>query len=127
MVDTLGLLIAVIVVAASTSDNAGGIEVFNAGKRKTSRLTKLWCDAGFKKTFVEHCRRRNVDAEVVTKIHPGEFVVEPQRWIIERTWSWLMNNRRLQIDYERDPVVHAGFVWVAETRMLLRRLTNHSQ
>ena len=127
LVDTLGLLFAVVVMSASTSDNTGGIEAFNAGKRKSRRLTKVWCDSGFKKTFQQHCRDRNVDAEVVTKIHPGEFVVEPQRWIIERTWAWLMSNRRLQIDYERDPDAHVGFVWAAHSRLLLRRLTNHSQ
>ena len=127
LVDTLGLLFAVVVMSASTSDNTGGIEAFNAGKRKSRRLTKVWCDSGFKKTFQQHCRDRNVDAEVVTKIHPGEFVVEPQRWIIERTWAWLMSNRRLQIDYERDPDAHVGFVWAAHSRLLLRRLKNHSQ
>ena len=58
LVDTLGLLIAVVVVVASTSDNTGGIAVFDEGRAKTSRLEKLWCDSGFKNTFVRHCQRR---------------------------------------------------------------------
>ena len=122
LVDTLGLLISVVVVVASTSDNRGGIEAFEAGRVKTSRLTKLWCDSGFKTTFVNHCRHRGVDAEVVKRIHRHEFHVLPQRWIVERSWSWMMNNRRLQVDYERDPQVTKGFIWVAQTRLLLRRL-----
>jgi hypothetical protein len=40
---------------------------------------------------------------VVNKIHPHRFEVLPKRWVVERTWSWLMNNRRLQVDYERNP------------------------
>lgn len=125
LVDTLGLLIAVVVVAASTSDNQGGIAVFDAGRAKTKRLEKLWCDSGFKTTFVKHCQRRGVDAEVVNRIHPHAFVVLPQRWIVERTWSWLMNSRRLQVDYERDPDVTKGFIWAVQSRLLLRRLTQH--
>lgn len=123
IVDTLGLLIAVIVVAANTSDNAGGIEVTDLARTRSSRFRKLWCDAGFKVTFIEHCRRHHVAVEVVNRIHPHQFVALPRRWVVERTWSWLMNNRRLQVDYERDPVVTEGFVWAAHSRHLLRRLT----
>jgi putative transposase len=49
--------------------------------------------------------------------------VLPRRWIVERTWSWLMNSRRLQVDYERDPIVTEGFIWAAHSRHLMRRLT----
>ena len=95
----------------------------NKAPTKTRRLAKLWCDSGFKKIFIAHCRQRHVSAEVVNRIHAHAFVVLPQRWIVERTWSWTMNNRRLQIDYERDPKVAEGFIWAAHSRLLLRRLT----
>ncbi len=123
IVDTLGLLIAVVVVAASTSDNTGGIAATDLARNRSNRLKMLWCDGGLKKTFIEHCRNRHLAVDVVNKIHPTGFEVLPKRWIVERTWSWLMNNRRLQIDYERHPEVHAGFVWAAHSRYLLRRLT----
>ena len=61
--------------------------------------------------------------EVVNRIHPGRFEALPKRWIVERTWAWLMNSRRLQVDYERDPIVTEGFIWAAHSRYLLRRLT----
>ena len=35
-----------------------------------------------------------------------------------------MNNRRLQVDYERDPIIGEGFIWAAHTRHLLRRIPN---
>jgi transposase len=123
IVDTLGLLVAVVVVAASTSDNSGGIAVADRARTRSSRFAKLWCDAGFKTTFVEHCRDRHVGVEVVNKIHPHRFEVLPKRWIVERTWSWLINSRRLQVEYERDPIVTEGFIWAAHSRYLLRRLT----
>jgi len=122
LVDTTGLLVGVRVVAG-VSDNAGGIIVFDLARPKTDRLSKLWVDAGFKKAFAAHVRSRRVGVEVVNKIHPAGFHVLPRRWVVERTWSWLMNNRRLQIDYERDPTVTEGFVWAAHSRLLLRRLT----
>lgn len=77
--------------------------MFDEGESKTSRLEKLRCDSGFKNTFVRHCSRRGVDAEVVRRIHPPAFVLLPQRWVVERTWSWLVKSRRLQVDYGRDP------------------------
>ncbi len=123
VVDTLGLLVAVVVIAADMSDNVGGIEVADQARDRSGRLSKLWCDAGFKRTFIDHCRNHHLGVEVVNRIHSGRFEVLPKRWIVERTWSWLMNNRRLQIDYERDPIVHEGFIWAAHSRMLLRRLT----
>ncbi len=123
IVDTLGLLVAVVVVAASTSDNAGGIAVVDEAREVSPSMRKLWCDGGFKKAFVKHCRDHKISAEVVNKIHAKGFEVLPRRWVVERTWSWLMNNRRLQIDYERTIKASEGFIWAAQTRFLLRRLT----
>jgi transposase len=123
VVDTLGLLIAVIVMAASTSDNAGGCECVDIAAPKSARLRKLWSDAGFKKTFRWHCRHHKIKAEVVSRRNAHQFEVLPRRWIVERTWAWLVNHRRLRIDYERDPDITAGFVWAAHARLLLRRLT----
>jgi transposase len=126
VVDTLGLLVAVLVVAAATSDNDGGISVVERARPKSARLSKIFCDGGFKRTFITHCGAVHISAEVVNKIHAGVFEVLPRRWVVERTWSWLMNNRRLQVDYERLPIVAEGFVWAAHSRLLLRRLTTPS-
>jgi transposase len=124
LVDTLGLLVAVVVVAANTSDNVGGIATVNAAVDKTDRLVKIWNDSGFKRQFAAHCRTEHrMKAETVNRISAHTFEVLPHRWIVERTWAWLVNHRRLRIDYERDPDVTKGFVWAAHTRLLLRRLT----
>lgn len=124
LVDTIGLLLGVTVMVASTSDNVGGIAVFNVAKAKSERLKLLWVDSGFKNAFAAHCRACQVAVEVVRRIHPHTFVVLPRRWVVERTWSWTMANRRLQVDYERDPDVTKGFIWAAHSRLLLHRLTS---
>lgn len=123
LVDTLGLLLGVTVMIGSTSDNAGGINVFDHAKPKSGRLGRVFVDAGFKNAFAAHLRARKVAVEVVNRIHPHAFVALPKRWIVERTWSWTMANRRLQVDYERDPKVTEGFIWAAHSRLLLHRLT----
>ena len=122
-VDTIGLLLGICVLPANVSDNFGGIAVVDIAAGKSDRLARLWCDAGFKKPFALHSRRHGIDTITVARISEPGFQVVPRRWVIERTWSWIMNHRRLQIDYERDPVVTEGFIWAAHARQLLRRLT----
>jgi putative transposase len=46
----------------------------------------------------------------------------PKRWIVERTFSWLSQNRRLSKDYERLPETGETFVYVAMSRLMVRRL-----
>ena len=122
VVDTLGLLVAVFVVA-SVSNNVGGIAIVDRARNGSARLKKIWCDGGFKKTFIASCGAHHISAKVVNRIHDHRFEVLPRRWVVERTWSWLMNNRRLKVDYERNPIVTEGFVWAAHSRLLLPRLT----
>lgn len=128
VVDTLGLLLAVFVVPAGCSDNIGGIAAIDAAAPKSNRLAKLWVDSGFKHTFTRHCATaHDIAVEVVNRTISHQFQALPRRWVVERTWAWLVNHRRLRIDYERDPVVTAGFVWAAHARLLLRRLTTEPQ
>jgi transposase len=91
----------------------GGITVADRARGRSGRFAKLWCDSGFKRTFIDHCRSHHVGVEVVKRIHPGPLEALPKRWIVERTWAWLMNSRRLQVDYERAPVVTEDFISAA--------------
>ena len=69
IVDTLGLLVAIVVVAASVSDNVGGIATVEKARTKSGRLTKIFCDGGFKRSFVAYCGGAHISAEVVSKIY----------------------------------------------------------
>jgi len=113
IVDTLGLLVAIVVVAASVSDNVGGIATVEKARAKSGRLTKIFVTAASKRSFVAYCGVRTFLPRSCPRYNQGRFEVLPRRWVVERTWSWLMNNRRLQIDYERDPAVTEGFIWAA--------------
>jgi len=75
---------------------------------KSSGLVRAFCDQGFKVAFAAACTGLGIAREVVSRIASSRFEVLPRRWVVERTWSWLMSNRRLQVDYERDPIVSRG-------------------
>ena len=110
-------------MAANLSDNAGGIAAVDRAATKSRRLKKIWHDSGFKKSFATHCSGSGIASQVVNRVSAHSFEVLPRRWVVERTWAWLVNHRRLRVDYEPDPAVAEGFVWAAHTRVLLRRLT----
>jgi transposase len=99
--DTLGLLLAVIVTAASVSDNVIGNDLLDQATTTHPTLTKTWVDAGFKVKTVEHGAALGVDVEIVTKDPQVKgFSVVKRRWVVERTIGWLMHHRRLVRDYE---------------------------
>ncbi|MEN3616234.1 IS5 family transposase, partial [Plantactinospora sp. ZYX-F-223] len=99
--DTLGLLLAVIVTAASASDNTIGIDLLNQAKATHPTLAKTWVDAGFKNKVIEHGAALGIDVEVVTKEpHIRGFSVVKRRWVVERSLGWIMLHRRLARDYE---------------------------
>jgi putative transposase len=52
----------------------------------------------------------------------GRFGDLSRRWVVERTFSWLSQNRRMSKDYERLPESSEAFVYVAMTRLMVRRL-----
>jgi putative transposase len=54
--------------------------------------------------------------------HKGPRHFLPKRWIVERTFSWLSQNRRLSKDYERLPESSEAFIYVAMSRLMARRL-----
>ena len=57
---------------------------------------------------------------------PRGFVVLPKRWVVERTHAWVERSRRLVMHHDRAPYIATNWVWLAEARMLARRLTSQS-
>jgi putative transposase len=65
---------------------------------------------------------------VVVERTPGThgFSVQPRRWVVERSFAWLIRNRRLANDYERRVQTSETLIELAASRLLLRRLGNHA-
>lgn len=125
--DTLGLLLAVIVTAASVTDNAIGAELLSQAKATHPTLAKTWVDAGFKNRVIEHGAALGIDVEVVTK-DPGVkgFSIIKRRWVVERTLGWIMQHRRLARDYEALPGRSASMIRIAMIDNLAKRVTNET-
>jgi transposase len=127
IIDTLGLLLAVVVTAASVSDNAIGTYLLDQATTTHPTLAKTWVDAGFKNTVIEHGATLGVDVEVVTKDPTVKgFSVVKRRWVVERTLGWLMQHRRLVRDYETRPHNSASMITLAMIDNLAKRITDET-
>jgi len=122
-VDTLGLLWALLVVPASTQDRAGGIPLVEQLRAAAKRVRVLWGDAHFD-TALRHAWFRWGWVGVGVKKLAGQkgFVVQPKRWVVERTFGWLNRSRRLSKDYERTTASSEAFIKVAMIHLMVRRL-----
>jgi putative transposase len=79
------------------------------------------------KAWVREFNKEEVLAIDLQKLMPekGPRPFLPKRWIVERTFSWLSQNRRLSKDYERLPESGEAFIYVAMSRLMARRLAPH--
>jgi putative transposase len=127
VVDTRGVLIAVVVTAATTDARLGWMVLvtryFVGGVK---RVRKLWVDGGYQAEWLapwgsDLKRTHKSDLEVTG--HEGQgFQVVPWRWAVERTFAWLLNDRRHSRDYERLTVNSEAMIQLSMIRILLKRL-----
>jgi transposase len=123
-VDALGLIIAVVVTAASVTDNAIGIKLLDRVAEHSPTVTVAWVDAGFKQDVGVHGAVLGIDVEVVkrTDTQPG-FVPVKKRWIVEQVYGTLMLHRRLAREYESRPESSVSRTLWASMAGMIRRLT----
>jgi transposase len=129
--DCLGLLLMVTVTAASVQDRDGAHQLLALLRERFSTITLVWADGGYTGRLVVWAK--NVLRLAVTIVKRTDnvagFVVLPRRWVVERTFGWLVRHRRLVRDYERRPKHHEAMVWWATVTIMTRRLTqelNHT-
>jgi putative transposase len=124
LVDTMGLVLAVVVTAASFSDPAGARLLFRRLGGAGKKLRKIWVDGTYRGKLVdwvaEHCSFL-LQPVLRSDDHKG-FVVLPRRWVVERTFAWLTQCRRLSKDYEVVPTSSEAMLSIAMTRLMIRRL-----
>ena len=154
LVDTEGLVLRVKVHSAKLPDQDGIKLLLKAARQCLPRLSHLWVDAGYQgrgKEWVEQELGLSVEvvhrtpkptSEKIARIWAQEwakegreidwqrllprrgFEVLPRRWVVERTFSWLSQNRRMSKDYERLCATGEAFVYAAMTRLMVRRLAS---
>ena len=127
LVDTLGLVISTYVSPANLQDRDGLKKVldqyFDTGR---TRLRKLWVDGGYrgdelKEWVADKKQTHKIDLEVV--IPEGEgFQIVKRRWVVERTFAWLFNFRRLSKDYEAQTDSSEAFIHIGMIYLLINRL-----
>jgi putative transposase len=126
-VDTLGLLLAVTVTAASVDDAAAVPQLFaQVAPNSAPRLTKAWADSKYHNHQLNQWMRQERpawDLEIVSRPTGAKgFVLLPKRWVAERTFSWNDRCRRHSKDYERRTDSSEAMVKVSAIGLMLRRL-----
>lgn len=126
-VDTEGWLLALVVTAASVSDKAGAklllIRLFNL----FSTLQIMWADSGYDGAPLARYAKAAaaITVEVVKRTSPHSFQVLRRRWVVERTFGWLMRYRRLARDYERTTANSEAMIYWATVLIMTRRLARY--
>jgi putative transposase len=124
-VDTLGLLLFVVVCAASIQDSDAAEYIVRETEGRFPRLQTILVDQGYATWLVELVKRWfGLVIEIATgaKNQHG-FVVQPQRWKVERTFGWFNWNRLLSKEFERTTESSESDIYLASIRLMLRRLT----
>ena len=88
------------------------------------RLKLIWADSSYRGTLIDWIEETlGWTLEVVEKLREQTgFQALPKRWIVERTFAWLVRQRRLARDYERLPQTSETLVYAAMVRLMIRRL-----
>lgn len=125
--DTQGLVLNVVISEANMGDRDLAQWLLQSVQNHLPRLKRIWADAGYRgeRFLDEFLRDTGVRLEAV-KRSPGQsyFPVAGKRWVVERTFAWLANARRLSKDYEFYFKSSASMIYAAMIRLMLRRLTH---
>ncbi|MGV2827889.1 transposase [Myxosarcina sp. GI1(2024)] len=91
-----------------------------------SQLELIWVDGGYTGKNLARVVKKlcNAEVEVIKRSDDSSgFQILPRRWVVERTFSWLVSSRRLGLDYELSPEVSEALIYTAMIRLMLRRLS----
>jgi transposase len=121
-VDSLGLVWALLVTTANVQDRDGGCWLLRNVRHVLPRVREVIADSGFTKRFQDFVRKVCRWAVTITTKAAQGFVVQPRRWVVERTFGWFVRYRRLMVDYEVLTENSEAMVHAAMTHLMLRRL-----
>ncbi len=125
----MGLIIAVVVHAASMQDRDGAKLLLEPIKEGLPRLQLIWADGAYAGKLIEWVEQ--VCGWVLEIVKRGDqvkgFQVLPRRWVVERTFGWLGRYRRLSKDYEYLTETSEAMIYAAMIHLMVRRLGRHCQ
>ena len=124
LVDTLGLVLAVLVTSAAVSDPAGARLLLTKLDGVGKKLRLIWVDGTYRGSLITWVAAhfRFCLAPVLRPFGLKGFVLLPKRWVVERTFAWFIMHRRLSRDFEVLPETSEAFIYIAMIRLMLRRL-----
>ena len=122
IVDILGLLHQVLVHQANIHDSKGGAVLADIALKQHPQVQKILADLGYRGFFEEvvtgiHNRSVEFSSKIV-----GEFVIQPKRWIVERTLAWLNWSRRLSKDFEQKCIYSENMIRIAAIASTLKQI-----
>ena len=132
LTDTQGLLLAVWICAASVSEKAGAMQLLRYLKvipclrSLCERIELVWVDGGYRGASLRNYVRIlwGWTWQVVLRSDDQQgFKVLPRRWVVERTFAWILNARRLSMDYEKTRKNSQSMVYLAILPLMIRRAT----
>jgi putative transposase len=126
LVDTLGLILGVHVTPANVPEREGAQGLLSRSLLWFTWLRLLWVDGGYSgDPFAQWVKdiRPQLKVEVVKRSDDVKgFKILPRRWVVERTFGWLMRHRRLVRDYETTATSAQAWIYIAMIRIQIRRL-----
>jgi putative transposase len=128
-VDTLGLVWAVVVHGADWQDQEGAHFVLRLLNRQCRRLKVVFADSAYGRQGLPDWVRTTFGWLLQTVLRPVEakgFVILPKRWIVERTFSWIVRHRRHARDYERNTETSEAMIHIAMISLMARRLARQN-
>jgi transposase len=123
-VDTMGLLLAVVVTAASIQDRDGAHALLALLRERFSTVSLVWADGGYSGRLLTWAKTvLSLTVEVVKRTdNLTGFHVLPRRWVVERTFGWISKYRRCVRDYETLPTHHEAMVHITMIMTMSKRL-----
>jgi putative transposase len=127
-VDALGLVLAVVVTAASVQDRDAARPLLWNLHRSSRRVRLAWADAVYNGgRLASWAAALKMTIQVVARRSPHAFEVLPRRWVVERTFAWISKHRRTVRDYETLPASHEAMILWAMTALMARRLAQPAE
>jgi transposase len=127
-VDVMGLLLTVLVTAASVQDRDAARPLLWNLRRAFPAVRLAWADGGYAgKLVIWATTALRLTLQIVNR--PGDlhtFQVLPRRWVVERTLAWITRHRRTVRDYERLPAHHETYLYWSMIIVMTRRLARSS-